>query len=318
MQTQPLVSIVIPCYNGQAYVADAISSALAQTYPYTEVVVVDDGSTDKSRDVIQQFEPKVRTLVLTHQSGNAARNKGWHASNGDYILFLDADDVLLPEKVQRHVEAIFKYAEDPYCDVTVSDYWVTTIANERKIKRVSLVGSSEDPVIFALECPPGISSPLYPRSRLEEVGGFSEGLPCSQEFDLNLRLAATGVRWIPIREALFTLRKREGSVSSSYIHVLDQRQTILARAAEILEARNALTEERKLAFAADMARAARHYMQRGCRAKGIQAWESSLRWHPEGWKTVYQWPARMLCGWFGPLAVERLADWRRRFIAKYG
>lgn len=101
-----LVSIVIDNYNYGRFLADAISSAIGQTYPHTEIIVVDDGSTDCSREVIGRFAGRI-TPVLKENGGQAsAFNAGFAASRGDVVIFLDADDELLPETAGRVAAAI--------------------------------------------------------------------------------------------------------------------------------------------------------------------------------------------------------------------
>jgi glycosyltransferase involved in cell wall biosynthesis len=104
----PLVSIVICNYNYGRFVRCAIESALAQTYPDTEVIVVDDGSTDSSRSVIEEFSStgRVEAIYQGNEGQYSAYNAGFAASSGDVVLFLDADDVYLPDTVRRVVEAM--------------------------------------------------------------------------------------------------------------------------------------------------------------------------------------------------------------------
>lgn len=99
----PLVSIIIPCINAAAFVREAIESGLAQTYPNFEVIVVDDGSTDDSLGIIRFFEERIRVLAQTNQGGSAARNTGLQAANREFVQFLDADDVLYPDKMLRQL-----------------------------------------------------------------------------------------------------------------------------------------------------------------------------------------------------------------------
>lgn len=103
---QPLVSILINNYNYERYVGDAIDSALAQSYPHCEVVVVDDGSTDNSRDVISRFDTKIQAIFQRNGGQASAFNTGFKHSRGDIICFLDSDDVFLPKKVQEVVAAL--------------------------------------------------------------------------------------------------------------------------------------------------------------------------------------------------------------------
>ena len=107
----PLVSILIPCFNAERWIAQAIESALAQTWPEKEVIVVDDGSTDRSLDVIRRFDGRIRWETGPNRGGNAARNRLLELARGDWLQYLDADDYLLPEKVARQVEFAHEHPE---------------------------------------------------------------------------------------------------------------------------------------------------------------------------------------------------------------
>lgn len=99
------VSVVVPCYNKERYVAEAIESALAQTHA-CEVIVVDDGSSDGSLDVIRSFDGRIRWTAGPNRGGSAARNTGVDMAAGDWIQFLDADDRLAPDKVEKQLRAM--------------------------------------------------------------------------------------------------------------------------------------------------------------------------------------------------------------------
>ena len=103
----PLVSILIPAYNAQEWIADTIRSAIAQTWPRTEIIVVDDGSKDQTVAVAQQFEAQgVRVVSQKNQGASAARNKAFSLSHGDYIQWLDADDLLAPDKIALQMQIV--------------------------------------------------------------------------------------------------------------------------------------------------------------------------------------------------------------------
>jgi glycosyltransferase involved in cell wall biosynthesis len=103
---RPLVSILIPAHNAESLIADTIKSALGQTWPRKEIIIVDDGSTDQTVSVAQQFASKEVLVVGQPNLGaSAARNKAYTLSQGDHIQWLDADDLLSPDKVARQVEA---------------------------------------------------------------------------------------------------------------------------------------------------------------------------------------------------------------------
>ena len=100
---QPLVSVIIPNYNYGHFLAQSIDSVLAQTYPNIEIIVVDDGSSDDSAEVLMTYSDKIKWIKQSNQGVSAARNKGTAASKGELIAFLDADDVWLPEKIEKQV-----------------------------------------------------------------------------------------------------------------------------------------------------------------------------------------------------------------------
>lgn len=104
---QPLVSILIPAYNAQEWIADTLRSAIAQTWERKEIIVVDDGSTDRTLAVARRFESDgVRVITQDNQGAAAARNKAFSLSQGDYIQWLDADDLLAPDKIERQLAAL--------------------------------------------------------------------------------------------------------------------------------------------------------------------------------------------------------------------
>src|SRR5438876_760555 len=101
---KPLVSILIPAYNAEEWIADTIRSAIGQTCPRKEIIVVDDGSSDRTAEVAQRFASKEVTVVsIQNQGAAAARNHALRLSQGDYIQWLDADDLLAPDKVERQL-----------------------------------------------------------------------------------------------------------------------------------------------------------------------------------------------------------------------
>ena len=104
------VSIVIPCFNHARFLADALDSVRAQTWPLVEAIVVDDGSTDDPSSIASRY-PDVRVIRQSNRGLSAARNSGWQASSGDIIIFLDADDVLYPTAAAAAVEQLATHPE---------------------------------------------------------------------------------------------------------------------------------------------------------------------------------------------------------------
>ncbi|HZX58320.1 MAG TPA: glycosyltransferase family A protein, partial [Mucilaginibacter sp.] len=104
---QPLVSIIIPVYNSEKHLAETISSALEQTWPNKEIIIVDDGSADNSLAIAKSFASEnVKVFHQPNKGASAARNKGIQEAKGDYIQFLDADDLLMPNKIAAQVKQL--------------------------------------------------------------------------------------------------------------------------------------------------------------------------------------------------------------------
>ena len=102
---EPLVSILIPAFNAERWIADAIKSALEQTWPQKEIIVVDDGSTDQTPSIARQFVSKsVSVITQSNQGAASARNKAFSTCQGGYIQWLDADDLLAPSKIAKQME----------------------------------------------------------------------------------------------------------------------------------------------------------------------------------------------------------------------
>jgi glycosyltransferase involved in cell wall biosynthesis len=115
MQPQPLVSILINNYNYDQFLPDSINSALSQTYSNIEIVVVDDGSTDNSSEIIASYGDAIIPVLKANGGQASAFNAGFAASRGDIICFLDADDIFLPEKVAEVVRILKDYQESLWC-----------------------------------------------------------------------------------------------------------------------------------------------------------------------------------------------------------
>lgn len=115
MNSKPLVSILINNYNYGRFVGEAIESALAQTYDHIEIIVVDDGSTDNSLDVISRYGERVRVVTKENGGQASAFNAGFAASNGEIICFLDSDDLFIQEKVSRVVDVLNRHPQAGWC-----------------------------------------------------------------------------------------------------------------------------------------------------------------------------------------------------------
>ncbi|HEX3040670.1 MAG TPA: glycosyltransferase [Solirubrobacterales bacterium] len=246
----PLVSVVIPCWNQAHYLGEAIESVLAQTHRRLELVVVDDGSEDNSCEVAARY-PGVRRVRQPNRGVAAARNRGLAETTGEYVVFLDADDRLLPRALEVGVGRL---AEEPEAAFAAGmprdigrDGRVVREARQPLVSRDHYLKLLEECFIWSG------SSLVYRREALQAVGGFNEERAAADDYELYLKLA----RAFPVlcHEEVVTEYRRHGSnttrnaglVLSSQIQVLNgQRRGLRGseeRAARRLGIRNTRAQQ---------------------------------------------------------------------------
>jgi glycosyltransferase involved in cell wall biosynthesis len=128
----PLVSCIVPVFNGERYLAEAIESVLAQPYRPIEVIVVDDGSTDRTAEILASFGDRIRSLRQPSAGPAAARNLGLRAARGQFIAFQDADDLWHPEKLERQMARFRARPELDLCVTHVRNFWAPELEEERQ------------------------------------------------------------------------------------------------------------------------------------------------------------------------------------------
>ena len=311
----PLVSIIIPCYNGEAYIYESIKSAIEQTYRNKEVIVIDDGSTDGSLSIIKAFGDNVRWETGHNRGGPAARNKGLAISRGEYIQFLDADDFLYPEKLQEQVVTSLKSDDHLiYCD-----WRLIHPGPELRTKICTAIPRTEDPVALALDRQNiSISAPLHKREALLSVRAFREDLPCCQEWELHLRLAVNGFKFRHFPKVLYDVRQRKGSICSNELRIQQWRYTILNEYYELLRNREELSDERMRAFATAMAVSGRRLIQIGQVKIARSYFAAANKFHPSGGLSgAYSRPGKKLVQLVGPVMAEATLMRMKRTIGLF-
>jgi len=203
----PRVTIAIPCCNAERWIAACVESALGQTWPDREVIVVDDGSTDGSVGILEKFGDAIRVLRTAHRGGNHARNQALALAGGEWVQFLDADDYLEPEKLGRQFA---ESAGGENADVIYSPTWME---DDRTARREP---SEIDPRldVFAQWLAwqlPQTGGGLWRKSALAALGGWNEAQPCCQEHELYLRALQAGRRFVfaPTPHAVYRLWSEE-------------------------------------------------------------------------------------------------------------
>ncbi len=188
---QPLVSVIIPTYNREKYIKDAVESVLNQTYKNIEVIVVDDGSTDNTQDVIKEIiekDDRVKYIYQENQGSGSARNRGIQEANGEFIAFLDSDDAYLPYAVERIVY-LFK-TQPENVKLVYGDFINIVDGKDEKIYR-EIVEPKPKPILFQQFL---IGNPLLPtivmvkKDVFDETGLFDNSYKIAQDYDLWVRL----------------------------------------------------------------------------------------------------------------------------------
>lgn len=208
----PRVSVVIPTYNSDRYLAKAIDSALAQTYLDREVIVIDDGSTDRTKVILQGYGDRIRPIYQPNQGVAIARNVGVAGAQGEFVAFLDADDVFLPHKLTEQV-AVFD--ADPTLGMVHSGWQrvnaegvlLLTVEPWHWVPRLTL----ETWLRWKPVLP---SAMMIRRDWLVRSGGFDPRFPPAEDTELILRLALMGCRAEWLRQV--TVYYRQHGESAMY------------------------------------------------------------------------------------------------------
>ena len=183
-----LVSIVIPCYNGAQYLATAIESALGQTHSNVEVIVVDDGSTDASAAIVSRYP--VRVVHGSRKGVSAARNRGIAESRGKYLIFLDADDILMPDAISSGIAALLQHPAAKMA--TGAHQQISAAGNSIAIRNKPLQETDLYQALLQtnfIEC---TSSCVFRRDAQQGSEWFDTKLQAAEDYDVYLRLARSG------------------------------------------------------------------------------------------------------------------------------
>lgn len=168
------VSVIIPAYNASSFIGQAIDSILGQTYQDIEIIVVDDGSADATKDIVAQYGDRVTYIYQENQGHAISRNVGMKNSMGEYCAFLDADDQWLPEKIERQVKVLNERPEVGivHCDIKKVDAdgnFIPKYKENEKYKTGDIF-----PYLLTRKGHIATSSAIFRRECVEKLGGFDE------------------------------------------------------------------------------------------------------------------------------------------------
>lgn len=203
---QPLVSIVIPAFNAAEYLREAIDSVLGQDYSNVELIVLDDGSTDNSIEILKSYpEGFFRWESHSNIGQSATLNKGWSMARGDVLSYLSADDALLPEAVTRSVESLSSHENVvmTYCDYMLMD------ANSADMRRVHAPDFDYEKMLSDIVVQPG-PGVFFRRSAFAKIGGWNPSYRQVPDLEYWLRLGLEG-DFLRIPEVLAKFRVHDES-----------------------------------------------------------------------------------------------------------
>lgn len=318
----PIISVIMPVYNVEAYVAEAIESVLAQTLPDFELIIVDDGGTDRSIEICRQFDDPRITLVHQKNRGLAgARNTGILAAKGRYIALLDSDDRWLPEKLSLlaiHLD------NNPQIGVSFSpSRFIDQHGQPMRIKQDPKLHNIKPVDIFCRNPVGNGSAPMLRRTALDSIAFphpsepertcyFDESLRQSEDIELWLRLAvAGGVKFAGIAPVLTEYRIGSGGLSSQVVRQFDTWQGVVARLNDYAPQ-----------FVARHVNRARSYQLRYLARRSVQLGDAGMAWtllraaaksslwplFEEPVKTLSTVGATLAVRWLGEVRFAKLAQ----------
>jgi glycosyltransferase involved in cell wall biosynthesis len=253
------ISVIIPCYNVENYIAENLDSVLKQEVKPLEIICVDDGSKDQTISIIESYmeqHPGIITLLKNegNQGAPYSRNRGMQHSSGEYLQFLDADDILYSNKFSHQQQLIT--ATNPKPDIVVGSFTKKFLNGSEK----EYINEHVDKWVALIDNRIGVTSAnLFLKSKVEEVGGWSEFLKSSQEYDLMFRMMQKNASVLfDTLKVNFNRERPSGSITKSnprekWIRYINLRVRIF----EHLQSNSELTRERQDAFVINMLNAVR-------------------------------------------------------------
>jgi glycosyltransferase involved in cell wall biosynthesis len=204
---RPRVSIVMPVYNGAQFIAEALASVQGEPGIEADIIVVDDGSTDETTDVVSSIsgrDQRIRLLQCEHRGVSPTRNAGVRAATGEYITFLDADDICPPGRIARQAK---KLAERPDAAAVIGE----TLLFEELAENLQPAPGTRHLQILTVT----LHSALFRRDVFERLGLFDETLAHSEDFDFFLRLAESEAPLVIESEIASLYRRHPGSMTTN-------------------------------------------------------------------------------------------------------
>jgi len=187
VKKNPLVSVIIPTYNRGWTLKEAVDSVLAQDFTDFELIVVDDGSTDNTQEILSSYKEDIIILQQENKGVSAARNRGIASASGQYVSFLDSDDLWLPQKLSTQIDFFNANPDALICQT--EEKWIRdgTFVNPKKRHKKLSGDIFEQSLYLCLVSP---SAVMIKRSLFENTGMFDKSLPACEDYDMWLRVSS--------------------------------------------------------------------------------------------------------------------------------
>jgi glycosyltransferase involved in cell wall biosynthesis len=210
-----IVSVIIPCFNSEKWILSTIGSVYNQTYKNLEIIVVDDGSTDNTKDIIEANFKEVRYFFQKNSGPSSARNKGIENAKGKYLAFLDSDDLWEPKKLEKQIEIIQKSDNYEVCTTNVKNVDENLNYLFTRNNKVSKRYNSFLIDFFNGKIKNSTPTLVVTKDRALEVGGFPIDLPMREDHFFIMKCVRQG-NYIHIKEPLVIRRKVASGMSNKF------------------------------------------------------------------------------------------------------
>lgn len=219
------VSVIIPAYNCESYILRAVESAIEQTYQDWEIIVVDDGSTDNTRQVLEPYSDLIQYVYQENQGAAIARNRACELAKGEFLAFLDADDFFLPEKLEKQVacfdaDSSLGMVQNGWLIVDENGKDISPIMPWKEVAKLDL----ETLVLYKFVRP---SAMMLRRQWWERLGGFDPRFPPTEDLDFALRLALKGCKSIWLKEILTCYRQHSTNLMSGGTKMMKSMEIVM-------------------------------------------------------------------------------------------
>lgn len=214
MKTTPLVSVLMPAFNSELYIAEAIESILNQSHDNIELIIFDDGSTDSTRAVIERYQdPRIVRMLSDQNYGVVrARNEMIDRASGQYIALMDADDIADPTRIEKQLQSI----ERGDCDICGSAQWVLDESTHQVKKSKDKFTDADLRSLLAVYC--GLcNSAMMGKAEIFKQFKYDTSILTSEDYYLWVQMAAAGYRFLNLKERLITYRRYPSQTSSVHL-----------------------------------------------------------------------------------------------------